>query len=276
MEDRTQRYWMAPTLVGPYEVPPDGGVLAPLGHYAGRVCTWQGRHLYMCWHRPGAQEGPVEVDWTTMSNQTGKFVVAPLVLAQRQDGSLACQGFSGWDGYRKLPLTPPVPAAPSLDRGTPVWTLATGPGRMDLRYTEADYGDVYAQGTLRLHAVSGGLAFRLDPATSGGYFIELQAGSPDVLLKKWLLNTAQRTGQPWFRMELLQRGTLSSPLPADAAVPFKLILSGPYLELELAGQVVIATLSAERRSGRLGLWAESGRISLDDFQASPLRPLSHS
>lgn len=275
MEDRTQRYWMAPAWEGPYEVPPDGGLLAPLGHYAGRVCTWQGRHLYVCWHRPGPQEGPVEVDWTTMSNQSGKFVVAPLVLSQRPDGSLACQTFPGWDGYRETPLTAPAPAASDADQGTPAWTLETTPGVMDLAYTEADYGDAYAEGTLRLQAVSGGLAFRLDPATTGGYFIELQAGSPEVLLKKWLIKPDPRTGRPWFGMVLLQRGALSNPLPPDSAVPFKLVLSGPYIELELAGQVVIATLSAERRSGRLGLWAESGRISIEGFQAAPLRPLVH-
>jgi len=49
MEDRSQRYWQAPRFEGPYEVPPDGGVLAPPGHYAGRVCSWRQAHLYFCW-----------------------------------------------------------------------------------------------------------------------------------------------------------------------------------------------------------------------------------
>ena len=54
-----------------------------------------------------------------------------------------------------------------------------------------------------------------------------------------------------------------------------LILSGPYVELELDGQVVIATLSAERTTGHFGIWAESGGIRIDNLSIAPLRPLTH-
>jgi len=43
----------------------------------------------------------------------------------------------------------------------------------------------------------------------------------------------------------------------------------------LAGEVVLATLSGERQSGRLGPWTESGTITVRDFRAAPLRPLQH-
>lgn len=280
MEDRTQRYWLAPSLAGPYQVPPDGGILAPAGHYAGRVCTWQGRHLYLCWHRPGTREGPVDVDWTTMSNQAGKFVVAPLVLTQRPDGSLGRQSFPGWDAYREDGVTTPGSAGRGTLLDVPVgtslaWSLESDPGQMDTLVTDAECGDLQATGVLRLEAVTGGLVFRFDPEASDGYFIELQAGSADVVLKKWLLTSDHRTGQPWFRVEILQRGSLPAPLVAGSAAPFSLILSGPYIEFELNSQVVIATLSGERQSGRLGVWVESGRISIDQFHAVPLRPLVH-
>jgi hypothetical protein len=76
-------------------------------------------------------------------------------------------------------------------------------------------------------------------------------------------------------MDILQRGTLVRPLVAGAPISFKLTLSGPYIELELDGQVVITTLSAERRTGHLGVWVESGRVSIDTFQVAPLQPLNH-
>lgn len=280
MEDRSQRYWMASDPAGPFVVPPDGGILAPKGHYAGRVCTWQGRHLFMCWHRPGVQDGPVTVDWTTMSNTSGKFVVAPLVLSQRPDKTLARQSYPGWTAYHQESPSTPAPDSGSDQRdvasdSAATWTLNAPAGRMETLITAGGYGDLHATGQLRLNATIGGLVFRFDPATSEGYVIELQAGSTEVLLKKWLLSPEALTGRPWFRMEILQRGHLPRPVERHAELPFDLILSGPYIELELDGQVVIATLSAERTTGRFGLWAESGAIGVGNLSIAPLRPLVH-
>lgn len=95
MEDRTQRYWMASAFEGPYRVPPDGGFLAPRGHNAGRVCTWRGQVLYFCWHLPPNGHA----DWITARNPHGKYIVAPLTLSQRPDGSLVCGSFPGWAEY---------------------------------------------------------------------------------------------------------------------------------------------------------------------------------
>ena len=59
MEDRSQRYWQAPAFEGPYTVPADGGILAPAGHYAGRVCRWRDLDLFVAWHRPMLTPGVV-------------------------------------------------------------------------------------------------------------------------------------------------------------------------------------------------------------------------
>lgn len=281
MEDRSQRYWLATDPAGPFTVPPDGGILAPSGHYAGRVCTWQGRHLFVCWHQPAAKAGPSGVDWTTVSNQSGKFVVAPLVLSQRPDRTLARQSFPGWTTYHQAAPSAPAPVfgqhPPDPDSNRAArWSLNAPAGRMETLVTGRDETDLHATGRLRLGATTWGMLFRFDPATSDGYTIELQAGTSEVLLKKWLLRPDPRTGRPWFRMETLQRGQLARPLSRDTALPFSLILSGPYVELELDGQVVIATLSAERTSGRFGIWAESGTIEIEDLRTAPLRPLVHS
>ncbi len=55
----------------------------------------------------------------------------------------------------------------------------------------------------------------------------------------------------------------------------QVISSGPYIEVSLDGEVVLATLSGERTVGEVGIWAESGTIDLTDPRIVPLRPLQH-
>jgi hypothetical protein len=54
-------------------------------------------------------------------------------------------------------------------------------------------------------------------------------------------------------------------------VPFRLLSVGPYLELELDGEVVLATLTGARLAGRIGVWAEGGLARIADARLSPMR-----
>ena len=153
MEDRTQRYWSAPTFDGPYDVPADGGVLAPRGHYAGRVCDWQGQTLYFCWHK-------TDYDWGGIRNAAGKFVPAPLVLFRRPDGSLGRKSFSGWEKYRVGAATRPAQLGESLFHhhcASPGndWRVEAS-GRMDLIASADEATDFLFKGTLTLEARAGG------------------------------------------------------------------------------------------------------------------------
>jgi beta-fructofuranosidase len=270
MEDRTQRYWAAPRFEGPYEVPSDGGVLAPRGHYAGRICRWQDLDLYYCWHK-------AEYDWPGFRNPFGKFVVAPLVLWRRPDGSLGRRSFPGWSKYRGSTLTPPRSMQESLFQARQVqpgdaWRVVAD-GGMDVLATTDEARDVWLEGVLTLDARLGGLAFRLDDQ-GGGYFVELIDGTSEVTLKKWL-PSAHDDGRPWFRYDELQRGRLTRPVARGEPVPFRLIVVGPYVECSLLDEVVLATLSAERTSGRIGIWSESGTATVTGMEWARMRaPLS--
>lgn len=271
MEDRSQRYWMAPRFEGPYEVPPDGGVLAPHGHYAGRVCRWRDEDLYFCWHK-------ADYDWPGIRNAAGKFVVAPLALFRRPDGSLGRRSFSGWRLSLAAPPEPPARQERTLLHEASVaeggaWRV-DAPGRLDVAATAGEAGDVWVEGEIALDAPIGGLALRLDPQGTG-YFITLHAGSPAVTLTKWLPGQAPAGGRAWFRYVELQRGELRAPLARGHAVPFRLIVSGQYVECSLDGEVVLATLSAERLRGHVGVWADSGSVAAREFRSAPLRPLRH-
>lgn len=129
---------------------------------------------------------------------------------------------------------------------------------MDLLATATDLGDLDVSGTLRVDGLTGGLAFRVDVETGAGYFVQIRSGSRDVILQKLLLRMDRWTGQQRFAYIEYQRGELREPLRRGEDLPFHLILSGPYIELSLGDEVVLATLSGETVTGRFGLWVEDG------------------
>jgi beta-fructofuranosidase len=267
MEDRLQHYWMAERFEGPYTVPPDGGVLAPSGHYAGRVCRWKDMDLFFCWHR-------ADYDWPGIANSVGKFVPSPLVLSRRPDGSLRRSSFPGWSGYCTAPLAGPSVAPTSLFRGRPTegWRLDGERPGMDVLASAESVGDFRLEGRLLLGpgAQQGGLGFRMDDG-GGGYFVELSVGSDEVVLAKWLMPP----GRVAYGYRELQRGRRHRPAASGEPIPFKLTVADAYVEVELDGEVVLATLSKERTVGRFGVWAESGPVAADELRWTPLRAPRH-
>lgn len=271
MEDRSQRYWQAPAFEGPYTVPADGGFLAPMGHYAGRVCRWQDMDLFYCWHRPILQQGIfAEYDWPafgTRINTYGRIAPPPLQLLRRPDGSLRRASFPGWEAYREAPAAPYEASPRTLWQGRPAkgWNVSAASGA-DLVAGATDLGDFLLEGTVTFDAPSAGFGLRLDER-GGGYFVEVAPGREDVSLQKWL----PPVEQPTYAYQEIQRGRMYHPIEAGRPVQFRLLSVGAYLELELDGDVVLATLTGQRIGGGVGLWAESGSARIDDARLSPMR-----
>ncbi|MDQ3654188.1 MAG: hypothetical protein M3457_03795 [Chloroflexota bacterium] len=273
MEERTQRYWIGESHTGPWRQPPDGGILAPKGHYAGRIAQWQGQDIYLCWHLPPGGKA----DWNNAGNPHGKYVAAPLALRQRADGTLACASFDSWRSHTTNEPAPVASPVTSLYRGTPTsdWRLVTEPGELDLLATAEEFGDLILTGTLTLDAPVGGIGFRLEGASGGGYFLQIEDGSDRVSLQKWLNATEPWTNRPTFAWQELQRGRLQRPFVPGTSLALQMISSGPYIEISLDDEVVIATLSGERTAGQFGIWAESGSAALTDPRIAPLGRLQH-
>jgi hypothetical protein len=184
----------------------------------------------------------------------------PLVLEPRADGSLAHRSFWGWEAYIDGAIdSTPTERTLHFDALLTDWSVTTAPGGMDIAASRETAGDFILTGSLRLDAAAGGLAFRLDDDGSG-YFITLRPGRDRVSLHKW-----------WFSYVTIQEETIVPPLDWRAGVSFRLISSGPYIELSLAGEVVLSALSGERLQGRFGLWAESGSICAGDLTSFALR-----
>ena len=145
---------------------------------------------------------------------------------------------------------------------------------MDVLAAAEPFADFWFEWLFRLDGAGGGLAFRLDDE-GGGYFVALVAGSDVVELVKWLLVRDPFDDRRWFRVAELQRGRLPRPLARGEPVAFRLLVVGPYLECSFGDEVVLATLSAERRVGQVGLWVESGTLLADDLRLAPMRAPEH-
>jgi len=270
-EDRTQRYWTAERWDGPFSVPPDGGMLAPPDHYAGRVCRWNGEDLLFC-------QVTVEQERPGFPKRPSKFVAPPLSLDRRPDGSLARRSYSGWEAYRDAAPAPVAPMARTLfgeidwapDAG---WSLSTG-GGMDVLATEGEYGNCYLEGTLTLDGPSGGLAVGLD-ADGGGLFLALAADATEASIQSWRAGPPRAADRP-FRYRELQRFRLPRATTRGEPIPFKLLVVGQYVECSLWGEVVLASFDFARPTGRVGIWAAGGSISADEVGLAEMRVPRHS
>ncbi|MGD7708300.1 family 43 glycosylhydrolase [Microlunatus sp. Y2014] len=239
MEDLSQRYWISRSAQGPWHVPSDGGRLAPRGHYAAKVVDWRDATLLYCWH----QVPTGRLDWDAR-NPTGRAVPAPIELVQQTDGSLEVASFSGWGALASPGRDFTVRAEPAAG----VYSTATQEVGTNFRL----------KGRLTLGPVSGGIVFR-QKSNSGGYFIEMTKGSTVVQLRKTLATRDVVRGRPWFTSTVLQQGDLRLPL-ADEAIAINLTINGPYVEFSVNDQVVLATFTAERTDGELGVWSQGGPV----------------
>ncbi|MFM9106169.1 MAG: hypothetical protein ACKOWF_05670, partial [Chloroflexota bacterium] len=151
----------------------------------------------------------------------------------------------------------------------PGWLLKA-PGGMDVLAAALEAEDADISLKLDLSCAAGGLVFGLDD-DGGGLFVELAPGSPAASLVKWLPERNVRTGQLGYRREVLQSGIMAAPFPAGERAPVRLLRVGPYLEVSVRGEVVLATFTGERRAGRWGIWAESGPARAEDVRLARMR-----
>jgi beta-fructofuranosidase len=274
MEDRSQRYWLADAVTGPFTVPPGGNLLAPAGHYAARVTHWHDLDLLFAWHQPRLHEGwltsPRTIDWIDLRNPFGKFLAPPLTLTARADGSLALGSFPGWDAYQvgdwHTPRSPQRTLYGAAVRES-VWRLDST-GAFDLLPGDAA-DDVLLEGTMTLTGARGGLALRLDDEACGLY-LELLPETSRVTLRRRGIRRTERGAQR-YAYDHLQRANRHEPSTTGTALPFRLLSVGPYVELSLAGEVAIATMTGEPPAGHWGFWVEDGSLAVSNLRCAAMR-----
>ncbi|MFN8593744.1 MAG: hypothetical protein U0031_19975 [Thermomicrobiales bacterium] len=268
MEDRSQRYWVADEPTGPFRIPPDGDVLAPAGHYASRVARWHDMDLLFAWHQPNLAKGwqttPATVDWTSIRNPFGKFLAPPLLLTSRDDSSLALRSFPGWRD-RLGPWE--IAGAESSAQGA---INATSHSGMTSATSRPPTDGFMVEGILRLGGARGGLVFRSD-GEGGGLVLELNANSRVVQLQRWARRRDMYGAATGPAFEIIQTADHHTPIRADAEIPVRVVAAGPYLEVSLDDEVVIAIMTGTPPHGDWGIWVEDGECVMQAARIAPLR-----
>lgn len=259
-------------------MPSSGDLLGPPGHYAGRIARWHDQDLLFAWHQPDLHRGWMTtaqtVDWVEARNPFGKFLAPPLTVITGDNGRLALASFSGWDAYRTADWQRPLPSAASLFSGTPAgpdtgWRLDC-PGAMDVLTCETPTGDMMIEGDILLDAARGGFALRLND-DGDGLYVELVPGSREMALQRWGTMTRDE-GRSWrHSFDALQQAPRHEAIARGAAIPFRLLSIGPYIEVSIGGEVAIATATGKPAAGNWGIWAEDGSCVLSNARWAPMR-----
>ena len=274
MEERVQRYWMGDSPTGPWVQPPDGGVIAPKGHYAGRVAVWKGHsHLHVLALAAGSTGRLGEGGQSARQVRGGS---AGACSRGRMARWPACRSMAGrpWRADAAEPLESDLTTL-YRDNQSSDWQLQTETGELDLLATPAEWSDFQLTTTLTLDAPVGGIGFRLEGDSGGGYFVESRRDRKRCRCRSGCRFTEPFSGRANFRWTEFQRGRLREPFEPGTPMTLSLISNGPYIEVALDGEVVLATLSGERQHGQIGIWAESGAVSLTNTTLTPLAQPAH-
>lgn len=233
IDERQVRGWVGESPRGPFTE--SLGPLLPRGAYAARVVRWRDQDLLFVVHEQ-TRDGVVH-----------KGVGAPQVLSL--DPEVSCAPLrEPFDLFftehaEASPLTPltdnPDAELLHVRTGAELWAV---PGQHEQLRLDLSW---------QVHASACGLFVGFDEDLSGT-LIELEAGRARLVR----VGRGEEHGHPWFRREVVQEARLPS-------MSGELSLRVSHGELELAhdGRTVLFTLHAARE-GRVGIWAEHGRIDV--------------
>jgi len=256
LEERTQRYWLADDLAGPFSAPDDNRFL-PAGHYAARVCEVGDAHWAFAFHDAGGSRGLRD-----------RFLPAPLVLDAAADGRLSWRRTKGWDAR--------AGAAETIDPSTlEARYAARRTGRDGSRLWSDEgaelffrpmEGDLLVRTELQVDAPFVGLAVAHDTDGSGT-LLELDRGARRARVLSRGAD-AHEDGRPWFRERVLSEGAYR---PA-ARHALEIIRAGGELIVSIDGEVVVSTVHhASPGADGIGIFVDSGRVVVDSLSAAPIR-----
>ncbi|MEJ2356946.1 MAG: hypothetical protein P8Y13_02550 [Deinococcales bacterium] len=260
-EDVKVHYWHADAFEGPYLNFSDN-VLLPQGNYAARVCRDGERWLVWNFFFKGrVTDGQ-------------HLLPPPKELRADEDGELYLASFSGFDervqdttsGTDLLPLEPLFgleAAVSEAEDGVARFGCDSGFETFLLPGVHRDFrlrGELHMDGSGKI-----GLALRLTE-DGDGYYLSLDLPKGIAQLRAWGAHPGGDV-QEAFDYVPLQSNFY---VPHGDPHPFTLLAYGSYLEFSLDGAVLL-TLADERFvEGRVGFYAESARLRLQDLTLETL------
>ncbi len=279
MEDSTQRYWLAKTLKGPYHTPLNN-LLAPKGHYAGKICKVGNEWWYFCWHAI-ISDGPDPAGNYLPENTYTRYIPTPLIVNQRPDGTLFLSSNPNWTKFYQKKISLKFQLQKVLKNAHSVVktdsqnvTLSSSVGR-EMVLSRSALKNFSFQAKMHINATKAGIGFHIDPGQADGYFIEICPSTNQIKLVKHLL-TIRNDRNYWFNYEVLQEAfyKFNSDTPT---FEFHLQVVDGEIEFSINRQVIISKISFARQVGKLGFWVTSGKAKINSPTLHSIRsPLSNS
>lgn len=308
-EDVKVRYWYADSLKGPWRNYFDN-VLLPQGNYAARTCTYPLESLADAPEPDNCGRLVFNFYFTGASPAASKYGQArnlmppPKRLVVHQDGRLMLKSFDGFDKVvrRTLHASDLAPLRPIA--GNP--DSHVGSNDLDCWFgsdagfetflLQGHHRDFRLRGRLRLEGRGKcGLVFRLNEATTSGYFVSLDLQKGLVQLRGWrslasphdeeLMIPADVTsmagpianapassddglGENAFRFASIQTSNFLSN--REGPWDIELLAYGRYLELSVDGYVRMSLVDDTFREGKLGFYTETAHLRMDELRVDLL------
>ncbi len=266
-EDIKVHYWYSDDISGPYENFFDN-VLLPGGNYAARICRVGERVLlFNFFTRKTFLHGRESV---------ARLLPPPKEIVQSPSGRLLLKSFDGFDRLARdsLAVSELAQIAPLF--GNPHATVAAdGSGlRVGCRsgYEAFLLPGEHEDFRLRARIVMEGrgkcgLVLRMSNE-GDGYYLALDLVRGYAQVRHWGARDHPEFEHA-FRFETLQTGNFQTA-PGKPDCEIEVVTHGMYLELSINGQVSLSLVDDGFHKGRVGFYAESAQLRLDDIRIEGL------
>lgn len=267
-EDTKIHYWCADRIEGPYENFYDD-VLSPQGNYAGRICRAEGRLLLFSFFSK------------TESLVNGREVIKrmlppPKEIVAGPGGRLRLKSYAGMDALVAAEARIDSAAECRPLTGNPTARIAHGAEGL-LISTQSGFEAFILPGQhedFRLRAelsLEGpgktGFLFRSSPE-GDGYLLLLDLVKGFARMRAWGANPSPEFEHAFRYVELQEapfRGADQGPWPIEV------VAHGAYLEVSVAGVVVLSLVDDSFVGGAMGFTVESATLGLKDITIETLR-----
>jgi len=262
-EDAKIRYWHAGPDCSDWRSHHDN-VLMPQGNYAGRVCEDENGWMLWCFFAMKRED-------CTANN----LMPPPKRLCRAEDGVLFLKTFEGFDEW--------IEDAVEVGKPTLLRKETRGHGVKQIEdgwNLESSFGfqafllnGPLADFRLDCHlSIDGrgkcGFVFRIDEESHDGYYLSLDLLKGIAQLRSWG-TTPHSDGERMMSFKTLQSGNWVAR--GACGEDFSLLVFGSYIELSIAGRIVLSLADLHFKKGHLGIYADSCSLSVTGISLHPLR-----
>lgn len=262
-EDAKIRYWHASGGCTDWRSYHDN-VLMPQGNYAGRACRDEHGWMLWCFFAMNRND-------RTANN----LMPPPKRLCQADDGVLYLKTFEGFGEWVEDAVKMKEPSflrdkahgqkVGKIDGG---WSL-----RSEFGFQAFLLDGALPDFRLDCHlAIDGkgkcGFVFRIDEESHDGYYLSLDLLKGIAQLRSW--GTARESdGEHMMSFKSLQSGNWVAR--GGCGEDFSLMAFGSYIELSIAGRIVLSLADTDFHIGHIGIYADSCSLSVTGVKLHPMR-----